>query len=297
MIFKITNYKEGFEKQLESIMLEKPWTHFRRYNQAGFKALSSNKNFDSRINFIAYYKEEPIGYLLSNIEKVNNFQKAKMWLPIVRYGYEEAIYLLIERALSTYKELGISLVETNQGSEWDHLQGIPEKYGFVRTTDFVITVRKRISEFKIDDFPQLTPEQINLDKHEDLIINFYREHYEDDEEAAKNFIKNRLMRNDITHLLIQDNNLEAIIRFYLFNEPENHEAIRKIMWIRKFHLYEPKKIGVIQGLFRFSIEYAKKNDLEIIDFFNVAGDEDGLFQYNAINEMPYSHRYYYELEL
>ena len=137
-MYKITNYKIGFEKQLELIMLEKPWTHFRRYNQAGFKAISSSKNFDSKINFIAFYQEGPIGYLLSSIETLNDSQKAKMWLPIVRYGHEEAISLLINRALATYKEMNISLVETNQGSEWDHLHGIPEQFGFVRTSDFVV---------------------------------------------------------------------------------------------------------------------------------------------------------------
>ena len=255
------------------------------------------ESFDFGINFIAFLEEKPVGYLLSSIKQKDNEFVAEMWLPIVKYGCEEAIKLLIDQALKTYKERGIRKVETNQGSEWDHLQGIPEQFGFIRTEDMVVTVLKKVEEFDIVDYPSLDLEPIDSSKHSQAIVDYYKEKYHENEATARNFIENRLVKFDTTFVLMEDNHLKAILRFYLFDKPSNPEEIRKIMWVRKMELREPFADEVIRGLFRFSVEFAKEKGFEIIDFNVAADDEEALYQFQAINEKPQSHRYTYELQL
>jgi hypothetical protein len=247
-MYEIKSYEKGYEKELSAISLSKPWTHFRGYTPEGFKGMSSKKDFDPEINLIAFHDGKVIGYLLSYLEIRDGNSVPCMWLPVTKLGYEEAQIELINHVLEIYKQRNYPKVITNQGSEWEELHGIPEKFGFQRTIDLVLTVRKKISEFNITDFPKITGiELLNRKKHYKYLFNFYKEKENSTEDKQiEDYLENRIF-NPIFKcwILLRNSEFLGVIKTVGFNKPNNPEAIRKIFWIFKFDLKNQKDENLI----------------------------------------------------
>ncbi len=293
-MYTIKIYEPGVEEAQAQISNEKKWTHFLRLSAENICRWFENGDLDPSLNFYAFLDEVLVGYLISSIETDEQGLKyVEMELPIVKKSYEDAQDLLIQRAFDEFKKRGVGKIKTSSGTEWDNLQEFPEKFGFKRTKDMVYSLQKQLSDINISSFPKINDiQQLDPESHKSLVWNYYKERDSYTDAGLENFFDNWLVKRDKTWIVIRDEKLAGLVRLY---EPDQ-EIFPGLIWIRGLELKNPKDRELVQGLFRFAIEYAREKKYTKVDFNTGVRDID-LLQFQYIGEIPIAIRYELEKEI
>lgn len=288
--YSIKTYGKGFEEAQSEIYREKPWVHFIRPSPEELLVFHSQEDFDPSTNFYAFRGGKMVGFITSSIkEDGSGGRVADMYMPIVRYGEEAAQDELFRLALRVYEEMGVTQIVSNMGSEWDNLQGFPEKWGFTRTVDWVYSVTRDTSMIDLSGYPE-PPCLVRFDeeKHGEALVQHLMTRYGQSRDNASGLMSNRYFRTDLVWSFIEDGKLRALVRM----RPCTHEPLSHLIWLRALELEDPNDRELIRGLYRFSVNYAIEKGFRILDFNigHVSYPVDRV-QFEAIGEEPEVVRY------
>jgi hypothetical protein len=286
----IKTYRKGFEDAQSEIYREKPWAHFIRPSPEELLEIHSQAGFDPSMNFYAFRRGEMVGFITSSIKEGDSGGKvADMYMPIVRYWEEEAQDELFRIALKVFEERGVTQIVSNMGSEWDNLQGFPEKWGFTRTEDWVYSVARDTSLIDLSGYPE-PPCLVRFDenKHGEALLQHLMARRGQTRDTARRLMSNRYFRTDLVWSSIDEGGLRALVRM----RPCTHEPLSHLIWLRAFELEDPNDPELIRGLYRFSVNYAIEEGFRILDFNigHVSYPVDRV-QFEAIGEEPEVVRY------
>jgi len=289
-MYDIRTYERGFEEAQSEIYREKPWVHFIRPSPEELGERSSQAGFDPSTNFYAFKDGEMVGFITSAITEDESGEKiADMYMPIVRYGEEAAQDELFEHALAEYERRGVTQIVSNMGTEWDNLQGFPEKWGFTKTMDWVYSVARNPSHVDLSGYPE-PPRLARFDEeaHGEALTRYFMNKSGDGKKEARRLMSDRFFRADLVWIGIDEGEFRALVRMM----PSTHEPLSHLIWLRAFELGDQNDRNLIQGLYRFSVEYAISEGYTVLDFH--MGDRRyplDKVQFEAIGEEPEVIRY------
>ncbi|UCD45495.1 MAG: hypothetical protein JSV27_03115 [Candidatus Bathyarchaeota archaeon] len=230
-----------------------------------------------------------VGFITSAVtENESGTKIADMYMTIVRYGVEMAQDELFKHAFAEYERRGVTEIVSNMGTEWDNLQGFPERYGFKRTMDWVYSVATNPSQVDLSGYPE-PPSLVKFDEEahgEDLTRHFMGK--SGDRKEARRLMSDRFFRTDRVWIAIDDGDFRALVRMM----PSTHEPLSHLIWLRAFELGDQNDRELIRGLYRFSVEYAVSEGYTELDFH--IGDRRypiDKVQFEAIGEEPEVIRY------
>ncbi|MFX0062477.1 MAG: hypothetical protein ACFFC7_09850 [Candidatus Hermodarchaeota archaeon] len=267
--YEIKTYHEDFIEDQVKIGTEasKGWIFQRQTPATRLKMLYSRPNFDPSTKFYAFVKDEMVGFLTSNIQEDESGTKmASFFLPLVKKGYEKAQRVLMDHALKTLQEKGVTCVTTTLGENWGNGAELLEEFGFRSTVTTFHLAEAEISKLDISNLPE--PKDIveyEKNRDSDAFISLMIDIYGVPEEYAKQRVEqynNRAVEGLITLVAAYKDN--KTIAFCAANSSDTDPKVAGISTI----LTKPDKdIMDLRGQFlRYLIETCADLGYEKVQF-------------------------------
>ncbi|MFX1533370.1 MAG: hypothetical protein ACFFDI_03980 [Promethearchaeota archaeon] len=121
----------------------------------GLKKRYSQPDFDPKTRLYAFYQGEMVGFVTSMIIEEKGVKKARMEIPIIIEGHEEARKLLFDKVIEVLKNKGARILRTRAGEYWGNTVQIAKEYGFTYAAYHLLGSQKRFDE--IDSSKLLDP--------------------------------------------------------------------------------------------------------------------------------------------
>ncbi|MFX0062954.1 MAG: hypothetical protein ACFFC7_12310 [Candidatus Hermodarchaeota archaeon] len=188
MKYEIKSYQEEFlddQVRIGTEMLSK-WRLAGQTPKDGLKKHYSQPDFDPETRLYAFYQGEMVGFVTSMIIEEKGVKKARMEIPIVMGGHEEARKLLFEKAIEVLKNKGAIVLRTRAGEYWGNTVQLAKEYGFTYTTYHLRGSQKRFDE--IDSSKLLDPVDVKTydpKTHADKLLQLVMKQYNVPEENAR----------------------------------------------------------------------------------------------------------------
>lgn len=132
--YVIKNYQKGFEQDQVRIGIEvaQNWIWPYAYHLDGLLKVHAQPDFDPETRHYCFLDDKMVGYMFSNVTPLADGSSsiAHLDFPRMMPGHEQAAELLIERALTTLKEKGVSCIEARVTTMCPGDIQLAEKAGF-----------------------------------------------------------------------------------------------------------------------------------------------------------------------
>ena len=225
--YTIKKYHEGFEEKQAELGTEvsKNWQQFGQTPADRLKEAYSQPEFDPETRLYAFKGEEMVGFLTSavNQEQEDGKTIATLSIPIVKVGHEEALTLLMDKALQTLKDKGTEVVRTVASNTWGDYAKIPEKWEFEKVRVNAYLVSQKLDSIKtVDDVENV----LLYDKERDLdqlVEIFVKELGMTEEQAIQNFEVIDTAENILGHYVVRVDD-KIVARTFAQIDPEQNES-------------------------------------------------------------------------
>ncbi|MFX0171988.1 MAG: hypothetical protein ACFE9L_08715 [Candidatus Hodarchaeota archaeon] len=211
--FSFKSYQKGFEIEQARIGIEvaKNWAWPHAYSLDDLKNKYSG-DFDPETVQFCILGNQIIGYTFFEISLPDENGVTQAWLdyPRLLSGYEEAVPLLIEKAIEVMKKKGVNFIRTRVTTMWENSFEIIERSGFLeqekykRGAKVYYIYNLANGTINISDLPvsECTTEE-EFKKCSELATYWYNE----PKDWAKTHLKEKFPPEDtIAHLYVQDDN-------------------------------------------------------------------------------------------
>jgi len=280
--YKIKTYQEEFIEDQFKIGTEvsKNWQLFGQTPVERLKEAYSQEGFDPETRLYCFKGEEMIGFLTSSVlpEQEEGKTVANLSIPMVLEGHEEAIELLIEKALKVLKSKGAELVRTVASDSWGSYSKIPEKLGYEHVRDTGILVNQEISDIAT---VEETEDVEAYDKERDLdelVQIFVKELGMTEEQAVQNFDLIDNSENILGHYVVRKDDKIVARTYAALNQEEptvtigyiyaTDEDSKKQLVSKIINASKEKEIKNVQS-FLFGGMIAKLEEYEALGFQKV----------------------------
>ncbi|MFX1254964.1 MAG: hypothetical protein ACFFCZ_25370 [Promethearchaeota archaeon] len=192
MKYEIKSYQEEFlddQVRIGTVMLSK-WRLAGQTPKDGLKKRYSQPDFDPKTRLYAFYQGEMVGFVTSMIIEEKGVKKARMEIPIVIDGHEEARKLLFEKAIEVLKNKGATILRTRAGEYWGNTVQLAKEYGFTYTAYHLRGSQKRFDEIdssKLLDPVDVKPYDPKIDA--DKLLQLVMKQFNVPEENARLVVK------------------------------------------------------------------------------------------------------------
>ncbi|MFX0094602.1 MAG: hypothetical protein ACFFBD_22900 [Candidatus Hodarchaeota archaeon] len=155
MKYEIKSYQEEFlddQVRIGTAVLSQ-WRFAGQTPKEQLKQTYSQQEFTPETRLYAFHEGKMAGFVTSYVLEEEGVKKARIEIPIVTKGHEEARNALFEEATKVLKEKGVKILRTRAGEYWTGTTQLAEAFGFKYTSVLARESRKRINEIKISIDP------------------------------------------------------------------------------------------------------------------------------------------------
>lgn len=189
--YELKNYEKGIEEAQAALGTEvtKDWTNFGQSDADALRTAYSREGFDPETRHYAFKDGELVGFLVSRVlpDAEDGVKRATFDFPFVKEGHEKAGELLYERAMKTFKEKGVQLVDVRAVEGWIGTLEKAEKYGFKKGGLRYVQIKAAIDKLEPKEHTEKY-ENFDAEKDKEQIIAIFIERFNmTDEQAEANY--------------------------------------------------------------------------------------------------------------
>ena len=217
--YVVKKFEPGMEEELVKVGTEvaSKWVWPYQHSLEGFKSITSQPDFDSKLLLSCFIDEKIVGYIMARIGEKSLIRPdlkedcvyARIYYPRVLPGHEKATDLLMEEIIEALKKKGVELVRTRVSSMREGSLQYIEKWGFKQNKTYPVGYKLyynyELSKGKLD---RTTKDILEFNKERDLVecVNWVADFFVVSEEQAEKYIIDISSRDDlVSHLVISEN--------------------------------------------------------------------------------------------
>jgi len=216
--YEIKEFEPGMEEELVKVGTEvaSKWVWPYQHSLEGFKSITSQSDFDSKLFLSCFVDEKIVGYIMARIGEKSLIRPdlkedcvyARIYYPRVLPRHEKATDLLMEKIIEALKKKGVELVRTRVSSMREGSLQYIEKWGFTQNKTYPVGYKLyynyELSKGKLD---RTTKDLLEFNKERDLeeCIKWVADFFIVSEEQAEKYILTISSREDlVSHLVIRE---------------------------------------------------------------------------------------------
>lgn len=203
--YSIRTYQAGYEAEQARIGREvaKQWVWPFAYDQDDLQKIHSQPDFDPETQLYCFLDDEMVGYQTSNFMPSKGQTTASLDFPRLLHGHDQAGMILLEKALETLRNKGISKVVGRVSSMISNEVTWAEKAGFaIKDWGYKVYYAYPMSRGKLDVQDELV-EEINPETDLEACARLASHWYKQSADWCLNLLQEWHQYGIITHLGIR----------------------------------------------------------------------------------------------
>ncbi|MFX1537452.1 MAG: hypothetical protein ACFFDI_24860 [Promethearchaeota archaeon] len=269
--YLLKTYQEEFIEKQEKVGKEatKSWVAYEQSPADRLRKRYSRSDFDPEIRHYAFLDDELIGFQTSEVlsEEVAGKKTARIGLPLVLPGHEEAIELLFEKTISTLKNKGVKRVIARASERWGYSIPLLNKHGFRYIEDLARMFRMEVETMDLEEMREseeimeFTISDFDATKDLNQLVKIQTENYDMSLKEAKETLDEIVSQDPARypiHVVIRDG--EKTVAHGAVYEPDDPgvAVIVRTFFADEEKYFKPFVIGLLDR-----IKKAKKYSLVV----------------------------------